>query len=182
MQISPVASRYAQAIFEAAKEANQLDETFSQLQEIQDLLKAHPQARVLLGNPDVEPDEKIALLDRVLSSFWSTQVRAFIHVVISMGRSDALEDIVDALRHAVDAERATLRVIVRSARLLPQALQDRLRQSLERREHKQIVLQMEMDPSLIGGLQVVLDHRLIDASIKRQLMELRHSLQTVRVY
>jgi len=58
----------------------------------------------------------------------------------------------------------------------------RLRAALERREHRQVELREELDPELLGGLQVRLDHRVIDGSVRRQLADLRERLGAVRVH
>ena len=73
------------------------------------------------------------------------------------------------------------RQVVRSARTLPEETLKRLRGSLERREGKTIHLETEVDPRLLGGLQVQLYHRLIDGSVRRALDELRERLMSVRV-
>ncbi|MBI2094097.1 MAG: F0F1 ATP synthase subunit delta, partial [Candidatus Omnitrophica bacterium] len=58
----------------------------------------------------------------------------------------------------------------------------RLRTILERREGKSVELTSEVDPALLGGLQVRLGNRVIDASIRRQLINLRERLEAVRVH
>jgi len=72
--------------------------------------------------------------------------------------------------------------VVRSARDLPKALLERIKKDVERRERKTVELATEVDPSLIGGMQVRLDHRVIDGSVRRHLDDLRQQLKTVRVH
>jgi F-type H+-transporting ATPase subunit delta len=88
----------------------------------------------------------------------------------------------DALQHLLDAQQGVLRVRVRSARpLRPQALQ-RLQRFLEAREKKKLILSTELDANLIGGLQVVLDYRVIDGTVRRQLQDLHQYMRQVRVH
>ena len=182
MPDDPIATRYAQALFDAAKAEGQLDEALEQLSFIGRLLHEQAALRQFLHNPDVDPDDKVGLFDRLLKGSWSALVRSFVHMVVSMGRSEFLAQIVQAFAAAVDRERGELRVIVRSAHPLPEAVLGRLRARLEHREHKHIHLKTELAPELLGGLQVMLDHRVIDGSVRRHLDELRQQLKTVRVY
>ena len=182
MSHDPIATRYARTLFEAAKAEGQVEPVLQQLILLGGLLQDHPDLRQFLLNPDVDPDDKVGLLDRVLRGSWSELVHAFVRMVVSLGRADALAEMVDAFQEAVDADEGRVRVLVRSARPLPEALLSRLRTRLEHRERKQIELTTEVDQELLGGLQLFLGNRVIDGSIQRQLADLREQLSAVRVY
>ena len=177
-----VASRYAQAAFEAATAEQHVDEALKDLTLLGSLIEEHPDLRELLYNPDVDPTEKVGLLDRALRGTWSALVQAFVEMVVSLGRAESLPEIIMAFREAVDAAQGRLRIVVRSAHPLPVAVLERLRTSVAHREHKEIELTAEVEPELLGGVQVLLDHREIDGSVRRQLSDLREQLKAVRVY
>lgn len=181
MTLDPVASRYAQALFETAQAEGTLDDALAQLESLGALVTSHPALRQFFLNPDVDPDDKVGLLDRVLKASWSALVRAFVTMVISMGRAEALPGIAEALRAMADAAHQRMRVTVRSAHPVSAPLLARLRAALERREGKAITLQTQLDPTLLGGMQVRLDHRVIDGTVRRQLIELRERLTTTKV-
>ena len=208
MAIDPVAGRYAQALFETAQAEGALDGTLEQLESLGALIAAHPDLRQFFLNPDVDPDDKVGLLDRVTKASrshhlpesaesgpphrgapsanrqvggWSALTRSFVTMVVSMGRAESLPGIAEALRAMADEAHKRMRVTVRSARPLPDAALARLRQALERREGQTITMDTELDPALLGGVQVRLDHRVIDGTVRRQLEELRERLTTVKV-
>ena len=182
MPHDPIASRYAHALFESAKAQGELDETLAQLTLIGGLMQDHPDLRQLILNPDVEPEDKVGLLERTLKGSWSALVGSFVQMVVSFGRAEFVPEIVEALQALVDADRAHLRVTVRSAHPLPEAVLHHLRRRLEEQERKHVHLESEVDAALIGGLQVILGHRVLDGSIQRQLINLRERLMAVRVY
>lgn len=182
MAFGSIATRYAQAAFESAKDSGEIDETLEQLALLRQLVRENPDVRQLLQNPVVPVEEKISLLDRALRGSWSSLVRSFLQVVMSFGRIELLDEIIEAFSSEVDTAQGRLRVVVRSARPVPEAVLARLQQSLERRERKEILLKTEVDPALLGGLQVVLDYRVIDGSVRRQLDDLRQQLTTTRVH
>lgn len=181
MADDPIAARYAQALFEASTAAGILDPTLEQLTAIGQLLHDHAELRQFLLNPDVEADDKAGVLDRLLKGAWSPLTRAFIRMVVAAHRAEFLPEMVQAFQAAVDRERGILRVTVRSAHPLPETVLARLRTRLERRERKHIQLATDVDPALLGGLQIVLDHRVIDGSVRRQLVELHQQLTAIKV-
>lgn len=182
MAQDPVSSRYAHALFEAAKTSEQRHEAMEQLAMIGALLTQHPTLREFMWNPDVDPEDKVGLLDRSLTGAWPALVKSFIHMVVSMGRSESLPQIVEAFQALVDSAEKRLRILVRSARPVSEAAMTRLRTQLERREGKTIEVRTEIAPELLGGVEIHLDHRVIDGSVRRQINELRERLSSVRVH
>ena len=182
MAQDPVAVRYAGAFFELVKSAGQLEEAASSLAELQGLLQGHATLRQFLANPDVEIADKLRVLERVLGRAWSRDLHAFVQMVLSLGRAEHLVEIAQAFSELVDAERGLLRVRIRAAHPLPAPLKARLTQTLERREGRRVALVEEAAPELLGGVQVLLDHRMLDGSLRTQLDRLRQRLKSVRVF
>lgn len=182
MARNPIAARYAQALFEVAKAEQQTEQVLEHLTIFGALLRDHPGLRTLISNPGVSTVEKLEVLDRLVKGSWPTLVRSFVHMVIALGRVDHAQEIVEAFRAAWDQDQGRLRVVVRSARRLPESVLATLRTRLARREQKTIELETEIRPELLGGLQISLDHRVIDGSVRRQIDELREQLSTARVY
>src|SRR3989338_220372 len=115
MALDPVASRYAQALFETAKAQGQVDPTHEQLALLGRLMAHTPDLSAFLINPDVEPKHKLEVLDRALQKSWSELVRSFLLMVLSFGRSESLAAIIEAFAEAVDEDAGRLRIVVRSA-------------------------------------------------------------------
>ena len=182
MVSDPVAVRYAESLFELVKREGRIDEAASGLKELAGLIQRHEELRRFLVNPGVEVADKAQVLERLLGSAWSRDLKAFVQMVVSLGRAARLVEIVDAFGELVDAERGVLRVRLRTARPLPAPLKSRLKQTLERRERCSVELIEEMVPELLGGLQVLLDDRMLDGSLRTQLDTLRQRLKSVRVY
>lgn len=182
MADDPIASRYAQALFEAAETDGLVEETLQEMTLLEGLMRDEPSLRQFLLTPGVDPNDKVGVLDRALKGSWSALLRAFVLMVVSLGRAEFLQEIAGAFRMIVDEAQGRLRVLVRSAHPLPHAVLDRLRVRLEHRERKQVDLQTELDPALLGGVQIRLDHRVIDGSIQAQLSRLRQQLLSVRVH
>ena len=181
MTLDAVAARYAEALFESARAKRTLDETLEQLTLLRQLLESHPDLKEFLYNPDVEPETKLSVLAKARVGGWSDLVQAFLQMVLALGRAESLPGMAEAFRDLVDRAQGRLRVVVRSAHPLSEELLTRLRKRLEAGEGKVVQLDAVVDPELLGGLQVQLDHRLIDGSVRRSLEELRERLTHARM-
>jgi len=182
MVIDPVAARYAESLFELVRREGRIEEALHELEELADLLHRHDDLRQFLLNPDVEVPDKLHVVDRLLGGPWSSEARAFVQLVLSMGRASFLIEMVEAFGQLADAERGLVRVTVRSAHPLSESLKTQLKQRLEQLERRTVSLTEEVEPELIGGIQLLLDHRLLDGSLRTQLAVLRQRLKSVRVH
>lgn len=188
MSQDPIAARYARAVFESAKAAGKADEMLEQLSAIASLCRQHPELAKLINNPDVDPPDKVRILQHLLQGSAKAEtpqpdlLSAFLLMVVERGRAEFLPEIADSFQAEIDADCGRLRVMVRSARPLPQEMLAKLKALLEKREKKQLLVETQEAPELIAGVQIILGHRVIDGSILRQLVDLRQRLETVRVY
>lgn len=181
MTTDPVSARYAEALFELVHSEGRLEPASAQLLQLGEILRDHAELRGLLLNPDVEVEQKLSVLDRLMNKTWSPEIRAFVQVVLSLDRAVYLSEMVEAFQALVDDEQRVLRVTVRSAYPLAAELRKRLVGWIEQRERATVILVEEVDPALLGGLQVFMRHRTFDGSLKTQLSTLRQRMKHVRV-
>ena len=183
MPADSVAARYAAAFFESVSPQGQahVDAVRRELAEIAAALVRHDDLRGFLANPDVELEDKLGLIGRVLGPRLP-DVESLLRLVLSMGRAESLVDVVEAFGRLADDARGVVHVIVRSARPLPEELRRRLIERMGRVEHgRTVTLDAQVDPALVGGLQVLVGQRMFDGSVATQLHVLRERLKRVRV-
>lgn len=182
MAYDPIAQRYAQAAFEAAKAEGLTGETREHLFALAQAASRDAEVAKWLANPDVTADEKLGALERAVQGQWPWVVKALLATMLTMGRPEYVEQIAEAFIALDDRDQGRLRVLVRSARVVSQASLTRLQRILERWQGKHVTLETEVSPALIGGLQVQIDHRVIDGSVAGQLHELEQCLMRARVH
>jgi F-type H+-transporting ATPase subunit delta len=65
---------------------------------------------------------------------------------------------------------------VKTAIFLDEATQDRLRQTLEKLTGGTVLMEVEEDPSIIGGIMAKVGDLVLDGSVRTQINTLRESL------
>lgn len=92
----------------------------------------------------------------------------FIRLLVARGRTDYLRRI---LRCYLDMYVES--VGLKNVRLITAApfpgLEDRVRESIEKRTGCKVVIETEVDPGLIGGFRVIVNGEMMDASVRHQL-------------
>lgn len=175
--VSVVAKRYAKALVALAREQGRLTETGEQLKRLAQLIDQHPELKALLHNPSISRRFKEDLLtDLTQRSGLGPVETNFLRLLLEKGRLRHLPDIVALYEALAEAARNRLRVLVKTAFPLTPALQEEVRQRFAQRTNKEIVIDQEIDPELIGGIVAQMGSLVLDGSIRNELLRLKTDL------
>lgn len=168
------ARRYADAIFEIAEAEGRLDEWEQEL-ELLVLAFSGPGVTSWLRNPGVPADDKNALIETGLASA-SEEARNLGRILVTRDRAGLAESILTVYRDRLDQLRGILHATVTSAVLLTPAELSAVTDRLAAMTHRQVKIETQVDPSIIGGIVVRMGDKLIDGSARARLQELKRRL------
>jgi F-type H+-transporting ATPase subunit delta len=100
----------------------------------------------------------------------------FLSLLLERDRLPHLPGIVNCYRRLLNEAKGRVEAKVVSAAGLEAALVERLREQLKGISGKEVVLQQETDPSLLGGLLVELEGRVYDGSVRTQLEKMKQRI------
>ncbi len=168
---------YAEAFVDAAVADNQAETALEDLEGIgNEVLRAHPHFRRVLESSQVSGAEKDRLLVSIFGDRVSSVVLRFLRVLNRHGRLNLLPALPREARQIWDRRHKRIPVSVRTAVPLDAAQQDALRERVATMIAATPIMQMTIDPSLIGGLVVRVGDQVCDASVRNRLEKLRQSL------
>ena len=174
MKLEAAARRYAQAAFDIARERDELEAWARDLRALGELV-GQPGVLDVLSNSRVPPQQKERLLRAGLSDV-SPLALNLARLLVSKGRIALADQIREGFDRLVDEHRGVAHARVLTA--VP--LSDRERQEVGRRlseiTGKQVVVETEVEPSIVGGLLARVGDRLIDGSTYSRLQGLRREL------
>ena len=169
------ARRYAEAAFDIARRDGTVDAWLVQLDRAAAAV-ADPGVMRRLENPRAPLAERHAALISVLGADLAAPVANLIGLLMRRRRLDALPRIAHEFRRLYNRDAGIVEAVATSAAQLDKAEVDALRTRLERISGARIELVVNVDPSLLGGVQVRLGDRLIDGSVRGRLERLRSRL------
>jgi F-type H+-transporting ATPase subunit delta len=172
-----IAAVYAEALLGVGQGAGRVEELLGELEAMVDeVLQAFPNFDAVLGSALVSHEEKLGLIDRVFSGKLSTEMLNFLKVLSRHGRLDLLRPILREARRQYQRLQGRYPVEVLTAVPLDPALADQLLAALRAKLPGQPVLEVRVDPSIIGGLVVRTGDTVYDASVASQLDALRKQI------
>jgi F-type H+-transporting ATPase subunit delta len=115
-----------------------------------------------------------AVIDKVNIS---KVMASFLLLLFDKGRFGFLSDINEFYNKLADELKGVVRASLVSATELSSETVDKIRTTLSKRTGKDIILEVEQDPSLIGGIVSRIGDLVLDGSIATQLLNMRESLK-----
>ena len=173
--MATVASMYAQALHEAAKERGRVKQVRKDLADFAAAAREVPELRELLRNPQVDPRAKAAALGDLLKKA-DELVRNFLLLLAEKGRSAELDEIAREFERLVEAEEGVVRLELTTAYELSDKEAHALVKGIEKESGRPIVASRRVDPDLIGGIVVKAGSLRVDSSIRGRLERLRRDL------
>ena len=169
---------YAEALFELAAQDNLVRETSDGVVTVESALLQMPEYRALLASPAIGKEERLAALDQTFRGKIPDILLAILRMMVSRGHVSALTGMARAYEELAREYRGESVAVVVSAVPLTEVQTVALRQKLEKKLGRKITIQCREDPSLIGGLRVEVDGRVIDGSIRNKLEEIKEVMNS----
>jgi len=172
------AHRYAKALFGLAQDEHRHREVRAELENLGSLFEGSRELRDALLTPLHPADERKAALRAIGDgASASPLVQNFISYLIDQRRLIDFGAIVEAYGELADGAEGLVTAQVVSASPLDDRRQDRLRRALTERTGQEVRLEIEVDPTLIGGAIAKVGDLVFDGSLRTQLGQLRNNLK-----
>ena len=171
MNRSIVITRYATALVKYCRETGHGEIVCSEAETLDRALRQLPDLRRMVTAADdvISPFDKKKLLQSALGNKVSPELSRFLTLLNRNGRmayvEDILRDFVDMYRRSVGIRKAHLVTVNEPSERLLQRLKDLVKQ----KTGDDVVIEVEVDPSIVGGFVFDIDTYMMDASVKRQL-------------
>ena len=173
-----IARRYAKALLLIGKEDGQIDTYREELGALAKLIEQEKSLQQVLVNPLYNVDGRKKVLTRVMDPFkLSKTMTAFLLFLFDKGRIGFLSNINDFFQKFADELKGVARASLVSATELSSEAIDKIRSALSTRTGKDIILEVEQDPELIGGIVTRIGDLVLDGSVRTQLLNMRESLK-----
>ncbi len=172
-ELATIARPYADALFEASSaDAAGAAGWIDQLA----VIAGSPQLQQFASDPKVSPEQVFDLVSGLTSQDLPEQGKNFLRAVIDNGRIAALPEVAIQYRTLLNAQSGASDAVIYSAFPIADAELRDVGVALERRFGRKLTTRVESDPSLIGGIRVVVGDEVLDTSVKARLEQMKAAL------
>ena len=169
-------STYAEALFEAARERDELEGTLDDLQEFVAALEESDELDLFFYGGQIPEREKRRAID-ALTEGMTLSARNFLKVLADNGREEILEEVLLRYEELVKEHLGRVEVEVTTAVELSEEERNRIKERLGRLlEGREVILDTSVDPDILGGAVFRFGGRMVDSSVRGQLLSLREEM------
>lgn len=180
-KLTGIVGRYASAMYTAASKAKKLPVVESELTAIMNMMKTNKDFGAFMTNPTVARSAKTQQLGEILDEkTFSFMTRNLFLTMSANGRIGDIEKVVSAYTELMEASRGAIKVVVTSADALPKKKLDTVKSAVMDMVGKgtEVSIEVKTDPSILGGLQVLVGDRFMDLSVNSRVQELTSALES----
>lgn len=179
MKQTIIAKRYARAIFRLGQENGTVESYGEILKTIADLFD-DPELDVAetLVNPLYPLEARHKVMTAIAEAAGADALMtAFLNLLVERKRIDVLKEVAAQVRGMLDLEKNISHGRVTSAIELDEALLGKIQAKLEDITGNKVILETQVDPSIIGGMIARVGDLVLDGSIRTQLNGLKESIK-----
>ena len=169
-----LATRYAKSLIDIAVEKGQLEQVNSDVEFLQAVIKSSVEFRNLLISPIIKANKKVVILAAVTKGNIGPITNGFCELLLTKSRENVLPEIVFAFKEQYNVIKGIHKVRFTTAQPISDSLKTTLVSKLSADSGLQnIELETKVDESLIGGFVLEYNNNLVDASIARDLRDIK---------
>ena len=168
-------SRYAQALFSLKRDSDKVEEAQKEIKELIKVIKDNPDFLTLLNAPYIDKEERIKIVDKVFTSV-DEDIKNLIKIVIENNRALYLLQIFEDFNSLANEYRGVKEGLVYSAMPISDKEIEKITKTISEIEKCPIELKNIIDPSLIGGVKVVINDHIYDGTIKHHIENMKLTL------
>jgi F-type H+-transporting ATPase subunit delta len=172
-ELATIARPYAEALFKAS--SSDLSGAGAWLEKVA-AIAGNVELQQFADNPKVTTDQMLSVVAGAFGSPLPSAANNFLTALLENGRFTALPEIAKQFRTLANAQSGSSDAVVYSAFPIDEAALGNVAAALEKRFGRKLQVTVQQDPSLIGGIRVVVGDEVLDTSVKARLEQMKVAL------
>ena len=169
--------RYSRALFEVAEEAEELEKTEIDTQNLQSILKNSTEIKNFIHNPTQSLESQNKAIDLLSGKLnFSKNFKNFLFLLVEKRRIFFVSKIIDTFLKLCMKRRGELKASLISSKELSKTELENISKELSLSMGSTIKFDYKIDKELIGGLKLQLGSFMIDTSIKNKLKKFEQQM------
>lgn len=176
-----IGNRYASSVFEVGMELGKIEDFFKELNYVYNVFKSEEKLFQIFTHPRISKDEKKSLINEVFTNNISDEVFNFLFIIIDKRREKNLFDIIVEYNNIYDEYNGIIDVVVVTAVTMEESAINKLQAILENKLSKKIRISNEVDKSIIGGVLLKIDDKIVDDTLINRLRSMETSIKNISI-
>ena len=178
--ITPVARAYARSLLDLATEQNKADAIAKELEELLKIVESDARLENFFSNPAIGEMDRAKVLEKAFRGRIADLLLNTLQVMNRKNRLNLLRQVSEGYAELLQEQQGIIEVDLYVAERLTPDQMEEARKKVSAALGREAVVHQYVDASLIGGLLIRVEDRLLDASVRAQLRAVRRQLLAAR--
>ncbi|WLR50715.1 F0F1 ATP synthase subunit delta [Bacillus tianshenii] len=180
MSQNVVAKRYAEALFQAAKEQNKLEETYQELKTVYQVLTTHKEFFVLLQHPKFSKEAKKGMIQETFAGCSVLILNTF-YLLIDRKREGVVFELIEHYFERANEAQGVAEAKVYTVRPLATDEEKALSEAFAAKVgKKELRITNIVDKNLLGGVKLRIGNTIFDGSVKGKIDRVERQLVSAK--
>ena len=173
--MNQIAQTYAEALFSLGLEEKKLTKLQDEGKALSEIIHDNEDFLLLIDSRFMSREERQDIASKILKDF-DEDIVNFVKVLIANNRTNYIKDVLEAFNSLCNEYKGVKEGLIYSAFPLDKEIINKIKNKISQIEGMDVELISRIDPSLIGGVKVVINSHVYDGSIKNQLEKMQIGL------
>ena len=173
--MNQIAQTYAEALFSLGLEDKKLAKLQDEGKTLSEIIHDNEDFLLLIDSRFMSREERQDIASKILKDF-DEDIVNFVKVLITNNRTNYIKDVLEAFNSLCNEYKGVKEGLIYSAFPLDKETINKIKNKISQIEGMDVELISRIDPSLIGGVKVVINSHVYDGSIKNQLERMQIDL------
>ena len=173
--MNQIAQTYAEALFSLGLEEKKLTKLQDEGKALSEIIHDNEDFLLLIDSRFMSREERQDIASKILGDF-DEDIVNFVKVLITNNRTNYIKDVLEAFNSLCNEYKGVKEGLIYSAFPLNKETLNKIKNKISQIEGMDVELISRIDPSLIGGVKVVINSHVYDGSIKNQLEKMQIDL------
>ena len=173
--MNQIAQTYAEALFSLGLEEKKLAKLQDEGKALSEIIHDNEDFLLLIDSRFMSREERQDIASKILKDF-DEDIVNFVKVLIANNRTNYIKDVLEAFNSLCNEYKGVKEGLIYSAFPLDKETINKIKNKISQIEGMDVELISRIDPSLIGGVKVVINSHVYDGSIKNQLEKMQIDL------
>ena len=173
--MNQIAQTYAEALFSLGLEDKKLTKLQDEGKALSEIIHDNEDFLLLIDSRFMSREERQDIASKILKDF-DEDIVNFVKVLIANNRTNYIKDVLEAFNSLCNEYKGVKEGLIYSAFPLNKEIINKIKNKISQIEGMDVELISRIDPSLIGGVKVVINSHVYDGSIKNQLEKMQIDL------
>lgn len=165
--------RYALALYQIGEKNGKVEEYITDLEEIVDLIKTNEELSKVIHHPQITTSRKKKIFTEIFKDKVDENLLNFLLILIQKDRIEYLEEKLNEIKKIHLEKQNIIKVISKTVIPFTENERTALIEKLETKYKKKVLLEEQIDKSIIGGVYIRVGDEVIDGTIKAKFDEIK---------